>query len=167
MSAPPLPMYWQWNGEAMVPRSAAAADEQFVIGQFYRLVELEERSDASHRHEFAFVREAWKNLPEDIAPLFPSPDHLRKRALIQGGFYDEQVIDAGSNAVAIRIAAVARGYDEFALISVTDNIVIIRTAKSQSRRAMNKEQWQASKTAVLEIVSEMIGVEPSELERAA
>lgn len=161
-----IPMYFQWSGEAMVPRSARAADEAFVIGQFYRMAEVEERSEISHRHEFAFLREAWKSLPENLAPQYPSPEHLRKRALIASGWYDEQVVDAGSNVVAIRLAAIARGYDEFALISVSDNLVIIRTAKSQSRKAMNKQEWQASKTAVLEIVSEMIGVEPETLQNA-
>jgi len=167
MNRPPPPMYFQWNGEAMVPRSQMAADQYFVIGEYYRMVEHEDRSDASHKHEFAFLREAWRNLPEELAPLYPTPEHLRKRALIQAGWYDEQIINAGSNAVAVRLAAVARGYDEFALISITDEVVIIRTAKSQSRRAMNKDEWQKSKSDVLEIVSEMIGVEPAQLERAA
>lgn len=168
MSHPILPMWFQWSDdEVLVPRSKVVAAQHFVIGQYYRMGEVEERSETSHRHEFAFLREAWKNLPENLAPLYPSPEHLRKRALIDAGWYDEQIIDAGNNAVAIRIAAVARGYDEFALISVTENLVIIRTAKSQSRRKMNKQDWQKSKTAVLEIVSAMIGVEPSELSRAA
>ncbi len=160
------PMYFQWNGEAMVPRSARAADEAFVIGQYYRMAEVEERSEISHRHEFAFLREAWKNLPDNLAPLYPSPEHLRKRALIASGWYNEQVVDAGSNAVAIRMASIARGYDEFALISVSDNLVVIRTAKSQSRKAMNKQDWQASKTAILETVSEMLGVDPEQLQNA-
>lgn len=167
MSHPILPQWFQWDGEALVPRSKVVANEVFVVGEYYRMGEVEDRSEASHRHEFAFLREAWKNLPEDLAPLYPSPEHLRKRALIETGWFDEQIIDGGNNAVAIRIAAVARGYDEFALISVSDSVVIIRTAKSQSRRKMNKQDWQASKTAVLELVSEMIGVEPGELERAA
>jgi hypothetical protein len=156
-------MYYQWDGDAMVPRSPRAADEHFVIGQYYRLVEEEERSEVSHRHEFAWLNEAWKNLPEQLVPLYPSVEHLRKRALISAGLYNERIIDAGSNVVAIRIAAVARDYDEFALISVADNMVIIRSAKSQSRKAMNKAQFQDSKTKILEIVADLIGVQPEQL----
>lgn len=167
MSHPILPQWFQWDGDALVPRSKVAANESFVVGEYYRMAEVEERSEVSHRHEFAFLREAWKNLPEHLATLYPSPEHLRKRALIQTGWYDEQIVDAGNNAVAIRIASIARGYDEFALISVSENLVIIRTAKSQARGRMNKQDWQKSKTDILELVSQMIGVEPDQLERAA
>lgn len=164
MTAAP-PMYFQWDGEAMHPRSPRAADQHFTIGQFYRLVEEEERSGISHRHQFAFLREAWRNLPEVLAAQYPTPEHLRKRALIMAGWYDEEIIDAGSNTVAVRIASLARQYDDFALISVNDALVIIRRAKSQKTNAMNKEDFQASKTAVLEIVSDLIGVTPDELAR--
>ena len=40
------------------------------------------------------------------------------------------------------------------------------TAKSQSSAAMGKTQFQASKEAVLDVLAEMIGVEPAALARA-
>ena len=161
------PMWFQWTGEAMAPRSQVAADQYFVIGQFYRMVEEEERSEVSHRHEFAWLREAWRSLPERLAPLYPSPEHLRKRALIEAGWFDQEIIDAGNNTVAVRIASYARQHDDFALISVTDNLVIIRRAKSQKRNAMNKADFQASKTAILEVVAGLLDVPPEELARQA
>ncbi len=39
-------------------------------------------------------------------------------------------------------------------------------AKSQSLRAMGKQEFQASKDAVLGYISDLIGVKPSELEQA-
>lgn len=69
-------------------------DATFTIGARYVLAPREERSSASHRHEFAWLREAWMNLPEHLAEQFPTETHLRKRALIEAGYYDETIVRA-------------------------------------------------------------------------
>ncbi len=150
------PELFTWDGEAMVPRHPRRADQLFVVGETYPLIINEDRSVATHNHEFAWLREAWLNLPEALADLYPSPEHLRKRALIDAGFYDETVIDAGTNAAAIRVAAAVRAIDTFALVFVRKCFVIRRTAKSQSRRAMKKDEFQASKTAIMEVIDELV-----------
>jgi hypothetical protein len=156
---------------APVGRSKADCARRFAIGALYRLVEIEERSEASHRQQFAWLREAWANLPEPLADLYPTPEHLRKRALIEAGYYNEEIVDAGTKAAAQRVAAFVRQRDVFALVFVRGVNVIVRTAKSQSYRAMSKAEFQASKTAIMEIVAAMIGVAPHQLadnaERAA
>jgi hypothetical protein len=159
------PLPFTWDGEAMtpLPRFAKECDRRYIIGERYFMDEVEERSDVSHEHEFAWLREAWLNLPEKYAELYPTAEHLRKRALIEAGWYDEQIVDAGSNAAALRVAAAFRSREEFALVIVRGAFVVIRTAKSQSRRAMKREEFQRSKTAIMEIVAAMIGVEPSSL----
>ncbi len=161
------PIVFQWDGDAMIPRHPRIADKAYVVGEVYTLVQHEDRSTSSHNHEFAWLHDAWLNLPEALADLYPSPEHLRKRALIEGGFYDETIVDAGKNAVAIRVAAAFRSREEFALVIVRGPAVVIRTAKSQSRRHMNKQEFQASKEAIMEIVSGMLGVSPDSLTRAA
>ena len=45
-------------------------------------------------------------------------------------------------------------------------MIVQFTAKSQSSAAMGKTQFQASKEAVLDVLAEMIGVEPAALARA-
>lgn len=159
----PSPQPYRWNGEAMIPLRPKAADKLFVIGQTYALVEHEERSAASHRHFFASVNEAWKNLPEEMAAEFATPDALRKKALIKAGFRDERSIVCGSKAEALKVAAFIRPMDDCAIVSVVGSTVIQLTAKSQSERAMGKATFQASKDAVLEILSEMIGVPAGDL----
>ena len=163
------PVTFEWTGDAMVPlpRFARLCDRQFVVHETYRLMVEDERSEASHRHEFAWLAEAWRNLPEDCAELYPTAEHLRKRALIEAGFFNETVVDAGSNAAALRVASTFRARDEFALVIVRGPLVLIRDAKSQSRREMKKDEFQRSKTAILEIVACMIGVAPDELARNA
>lgn len=156
----PIPLIYEWNGEGHIPLPSFAkkADEQFVIGQRYRMVEVEDRSLASHRHEFAWLKTAWDNLPEQLAPLYPSPEHLRKRALIQAGYCSQIITEAGSHAAAERVAAACRFLDEFALVEVRGSSVIISRAESQSWKAMGRKRFQESKTAILEIIADMIGV---------
>jgi hypothetical protein len=161
----PLPC--RWTGEAFepLPRYRAECDRHYVIGQTYRLTEYVDRSDASHNHQFGWLAEAWRNLPENLADLYPSPEHLRKRGLIEAGYYDEMAVDAGGNAAALRVASAFRNIDEFSLVIVRGPIVIRRTAKSQSRRAMGAKEFQESKSALMDVVAAMIGVTPDTLNR--
>ena len=159
-----------WNGEAMIPMRPKAADKEYVIGQRYWLEQASERSWISHQQQFAWIGEAWANLPENLADLYPTPEHLRKRALVQAGFYDETIIDAGSKAAALRMAAYARGADEFAAVFVRGPLVIVRKAKSQRMHGhdrMDRAEFERSKTAIMAVIAEMIGVTPDELRGAA
>lgn len=160
-------MAFTWDGDAMVPRSPRLADQAYAVDEVYVLVPHEDRSTAGHNHQFAWLKEAWTNLPENLADNFPTPEHLRKRALIEAGWYDETIVDAGSNVAALRVAAAFRQIDDFALVIVRGVHVIRRTAKSQSRRSMNKQEFQASKQAIIEIISSMIGVKPAALANQA
>lgn len=163
-----MPLLWRWDGEAMWPRPAFAreADKQFVVGETYRLGELEERSQLSHDHQFAFVNEAWKTLPERRAVEFPTAKHLRKRALIETGQFHETRLDVGTHEAAMAVATTLRAKDEFAWIVVRGCVVVMREAKSQKRGAMKKEEFQASKDLVLAWVSNLLGVEPADLQKA-
>jgi hypothetical protein len=124
------------------------------------------RSQASHDHEFAWLAEAWRNLPEHLADIYPSPEHLRKRALIEAGWCTETVVDCSTAAAALRMAAIVPALDEFAYAVVRGPILTIRRAKSQSRRAMGAADFQKSKSDILDVVSRLIGVTPDALERA-
>jgi CRISPR/Cas system CMR-associated protein Cmr5 small subunit len=154
-------------GFVPTPRFVAAFREKFVDDATYWLSVEPERSEKTHDHQFAWLHEAWKSLPEHLTEHFPSSEHLRKRALIDAGFYTEQIIDVGTNAAALRVAAYARSEDEFAYVVARGPIVVVRKAKSQSKRAMGAAEFQRSKQAILAIVAGLIGVEPETLERAA
>src|ERR1700735_3436895 len=120
----------------MMPMRPKLCAEQFEEGGVYFLEPQAIRSEVSHRHEFAWLREAWTQLPDDFAEQFPSPEHLRKAALIQAGYFNETMIDVGNATGAERIAAYLRFQDEFAHVVTRRGVVVVRTAKSQSRRAM-------------------------------
>lgn len=162
---PPPPMPFRWDGANMVPVHPRRAAQAYAVDGVYALVEHKERSRASHDHEFAWLKEAWMNLPEDIADEFPSEVHLRKRALIATGFYDEMLVDAGTNAAALRVAQSFRFLDEFVHVVVRGGIVAVRRAKSQSYRAMDRAEFQRSKDAILDYVASLIGVSGDDLAR--
>lgn len=162
------PMLWRWDGEAMVPanqRFAREADKAFTIGETYTLEEVCHRSMRSHRHYFATIADAWESLPERYAGEFVTPEHLRKRCLIEAGYRDERTIVASSKAEAIRLAAFIKPMDDFAVVSVSGPTVVVWTAKSQNTRAMDPQTFAQSKDAVLLILARMLEVSPDELRR--
>lgn len=156
-------IYARWTGTHFDPlkRHEGALSAEMVIGQIYRLDIDNERSMASHRHEFASLNEAWLNLPEDIAARFPSKEHFRKTLLIQEGFYHQREIVCGSNAEALRWMRELRLRDDFAAYSVAGNVIIERVAKSQSVKAMGKADFQRSKQAILDAAWSLAGISPA------
>ncbi len=161
---PPLAV--DWTGEAFVPVHPRRADKFLTVGERYTIVQHLQRSVATHNHEFAWLNEAWMNLPENMADRFPTAEHLRKWALIRAGYSDSHTITCKSKAEALRVAAFIRPIDEFALIITQGSTVTRYTAKSQSRRAMGAEDFQRSKEAIMDVVAKMIGVTTEELSGA-
>ena len=161
------PVIFEWDGEHMVPlpRFHNLVNDQFVVGQTYKLAEVEDRSMRSHNHFFAAVKDGWMNLHEDYADRFPDPESLRKWALIKTGYRDERTIVASSKAEAQRIAAFTRPMDQHAVVVVREAVVIVWTAQSQAVRAMGRERFQQSKTAVLDEIAKMARVPPDQLTR--
>lgn len=159
------PIIYVWDGTSMVPlpKFERKCNEQFVVGYKYLLEEIHERSVKSHNHAFGWLTESWRQLPEEYIDLYPSPEHLRKRALIAAGYYNETIVDAGTKEGAFQFAATLRARDDFAMVSVSDTIVVIRDAKSQSRRSMKKKEFQESKTKIMDIIADLIGVTPEQL----
>jgi len=159
----PIPCIFMGDHWAIRPAFQKAAREIYGRGEVVTLAPVEERSMVSHAHEFAWLKDAWMNLPEQYAGQFPTPDHLRKRALIDAGFYDEQIIDVGTQAACLRVARAIGAREEFSVVVVKAPFVIIRTAKSQARGKMDRAEFQASKTAIMETVAAMIGVTAEDL----
>ena len=165
----PILMTWDANAQAMRPANsywAAKARAQFADGKLHEIVEQFERSGPSHRAYFASVREAWKNLPGDLAERYPTPEHLRKRALIKAGYYDCAQIVFPTAKAAQDAAAFMQPMDEYAVIVVKDCVVTRYTAKSQSYRAMGKKEFQESREKVLALLADMLGTTPQDLAHA-
>lgn len=153
------PLPYRWTGESWepLPGFRRRADAEFIVGEVVRLEVSESRSEKSHNHYFAAISEAWRSIPEDLVDQFPSPEHLRKRALIATGYRDQTSIVASTKAEARRLATFVRPIDEFSVVSVNECVVVRMVAKSQSLKAMGAKEFQASKTAVLDWISDLLG----------
>lgn len=162
---------WEWSGEAMVPlpRFHNLVNATFTGGERYTMEPHEQRSDPSHRHEFAVIAEAWQSLPEHLAdePWAQTPEHLRKYALIRCRYANTQTFDCASNAEAKRWAANLRPLDEYSIVSVKGSVVYRFTAMSQSKKAMGPQVFQESKQAILEFIGDLIGVSADQIGKAA
>jgi hypothetical protein len=157
------PCAFEWDGEVMKPLNSKRADAFYTVGERYLMVPVSHRSEVSHKHEFAWLREAWMSLPEELAERFPTAEHLRKWALIRAGYSDSHTITCASKAEALRVAAFIRPIDEFAVVITNEATVTRYTAKSQSRKAMGAADFQRSKTLIMEVIAKMLGVEPGQL----
>lgn len=155
----PIPMVFEWTGEAMTPLSPRLADRQYVVGEHYRLAVEGERSQASHNFYFAAIHDAWLNLPAETAAQFLNETHLRKHCLIKAGYCDKKPVLCASNTEALKLAAYVQTFDEYAIVTVEGSLVTIFTAQSQSKAAMgSKAVFEESKNKVLDIIAGMIGV---------
>ncbi len=163
------PVLFEWDGDAMVPipQQKALANEQYVVHERYRLVEIKTRRQGSHNHYFAALNEAHKNLSDSDLMRFPKAEHLRKWALIQTGWLNRTEHPCATKAEADRWAARMKARDEFAVVFAQGDVVVEINARSQSYRAMGKEDFQKSKWDVLNKVAELIGVSGDDLRRNA
>jgi len=177
VSIPPIVFRWteivDENGECiqvMRPHTEAfrrMAVEHYVADERYMLVEHEDRSMKSHRHYFKCVSLAWENLNEAQLAQFPTPERLRKWALIKAGYRDQRTFTCASKAEAQRLAAFLAPIDPDAIISFHEASVIELKAKSQNLRAMDRAEFQQSKDAVLGVLGELIGVDVTKLLKEA
>lgn len=129
------------------------------------------RSEASHRHQFAWINSAWLSLPEHLRdqPWAETAETLRKHALIATGYHQTTVVDCGSSAAAGRmkaalVAAEARACG-YAVGQVRGPVLTVWTPESQSLRAMGGQRFRESKAAILDWIAGQLGVSPRELER--
>lgn len=127
----------------------------------------EHRSPETHKHYFAIIKDAWANLPEAIAGEFPSPEHLRKWALVRAGYADITKMTLPTNADAVNAAGLMTKMDHFAVVEISGRVVTVGRAHSQNTRAMGKQAFAESKEAVFNIISALIGADVTAMEQAA
>jgi hypothetical protein len=155
----------RWAGGVLSPvgnYAMARACDLMAEGDSVFVTIEHPRSDATHKHQFATIKDAWETLPESLqdAPWAATPETLRKHALCVTGFCNSYVIDCGSKAAAERVAGPLRaaevGRHGYAIVSVRGPVVAVWTPQSQSARAMGGKEFQRSKEAVLNWITQQI-----------
>lgn len=163
-----LPLIYLGEGQFQAPRGfAKRADRELVIGETLQWEIIKDRSMNSHRHYFALIAEAWANLPEQLAEDFPSPEKLRKWALIKAGYCTMTRIACRDNAAAVAACALLSGIDSFSICDISGSVVTVYRATSQSVRAMGAKEFQISKEKVLMQISQIIGADVTQASEAA
>lgn len=159
-----LPLLYEGNGlfRCLHPKRV-----KLDVGAVHGWQMAEHRSKASHDHFFAIINEAWKNLPEDMGDDFPSPEHLRKWALIKAGFCSETRIACANNNEAMTLATKAKAMDKYSIVAIDGKAVTIWTADSQRRDAMGRQAFQEAKERALHIISNLLGTDITILKEAA
>jgi hypothetical protein len=165
------PVLMRWHGFAKgpggafqpLPNFAARCDELYVDNEIYAITARQPRSPKSHSHYFACVTKGWKNLPEDLAKRYPSPDHLRKQILIEAGFVDERTRVEDTPAGARAVASYMKTLEPHTIIVVSGNVIKIFTARSQKGTVMGAKEFQESKDVVLNKIADMLGISVEEL----
>lgn len=165
----PRPVFLRWDGEVFVPEPSFKhyLAREYVIGEVYPMLPVEERSRSSHNHYFAALAEGFNNLSEENAKHFANPDHLREWSLIQTGYCSETETVLADNKQARKYAADIKARNPYAVMSIRGNVVIVWEAESQAYAAMKKERFEASKKAVLELVASMARTTASQLNKEA
>lgn len=157
----PEPLNLIYNGTGFdlpSPFWVRRADKYYVIGQRYRMTEVQERNMGKHAAYFATVAEAWANLPDELAAQYPSPDSLRYRALISTGYCTQQTVTVSSKAEARRIAMFFQPDDKYSIVVAKGSTVIKYKAMSQRVRAMGAKTFSESADAVLAWICQLLGV---------
>lgn len=131
------------------------------------------RSTNSHKHQFAWIHDAWASLPESemMQSYAETPETLRKHALIATGYHQTYTLDCGANATAQRVkaalVAAEFGKHGYAIGQVRGPVVTIWTPESQSVRAMGGKRFQESKSAIMEWIAGKLGVTVEALRESA
>lgn len=156
-----VPLICEFDGEAYRPvtsRGLEIARAQHGSGERVTLIEYDPRSRTSHDHFFACIRGYWQNWPEDYSVAIANEDQLRKHALIRTGHYDESACAFESDeAAAAYITMMTRSVD-YAEFSSFAEVVVVRIAKTQRKKAMGAALFQQSKADVLDFLSSVTGV---------
>ena len=160
-----IPLVYKGRGEFIAASTywQTLAEERYEKHKMYVAEMKEERTEAQHRYYFEMLAQAWGNLPENKAPHHPTVEALRKHALIATGHYSERVFVATSSNEAWKVSAfIDHENEKWTVVSVSGNIVIVRTALSQKYNAMGKVKFQKSMDDVLDYAWGLCGLTKEE-----
>ncbi len=165
----PVQIRMMWKDGVFVPSNhqLAYCEREFGNGEIVTFERNEERSEASHDHFFAWLSEAWLQLPENLMSEYPTVESLRAKALIRTGFFHETDTVCENKREAAIIAGYIKRTKPYTIVEVRGNVIKEFSAKSQSRRSMRKAEFQDSKEKILQFVSNLIGVSPDKLRENA
>ena len=154
-----IPLIYMGDGDfrASSPYHIRRCNQLYGQGELVTVEAISERSMASHRHYFAEVEDLWETLPETLAGDFPSSTSLRKFALIKAGYCKQRRLVLPTHEDAKEAALMINELDSYALCDVAGCTLTVWVARSQSLKAMGREEFEKSKADVLDVIRKLIG----------
>lgn len=152
------------------PDHLRIARRYYVHDEEYPMEVHEQRSSAAHKAYFASIKTAWKNLPESYRDEYPTPEHLRKRALVACGYCNTKTLNCTNGEMAERVMAFVKQFDEFAVVEIKESTVLVHTPMSQSMygpQRMDRETFHRSSEDVLECLAKILRIKRSDLVKNA
>lgn len=146
-------------------RFKALCDHQFVVGEEYPLGLFANRSPKSLQYYMGRVQAGFDNLPENLKEKYPSPEHLRAWCLCRVGYATHRQYVMKNAAEARKMAREERKDHPYAVIAIKDETVDVWNARSQSRNVMEEAEFEESKSKVLDLISQIIGVSVDDLHK--
>lgn len=142
---------------------------RFNDGGVYLLDLAKDRSEKSHDQLFAIIADAWSQIPDHLNE-WRTAEHLRKWATIRVGWCDVQKIACTKKSDAMQMAGVAKKLDKYCEVAINGYVLVIQTAKTIKRKrgnngGMDAREFQRVKTEILNLLDEMLGLEPGTLAR--
>jgi hypothetical protein len=163
------PFKARWTEQQMLdvlPFWRPRLERELKPGDVVDLVEHNARSSSSHKHFFAAINEAWKNLREGRDEEFPDPEILRKWCLTYTSYCDVRHYQTGSFAESTRLARILKEQPEYCRVKIDGRMVTQFTPHSQSYEKMSGRTFQACKGAVFDVLARELGVTVEALEEA-
>lgn len=158
----------RYKAGAFVPLSPASIQDSFTDGEIYYVKVDKKRYMPRHDWFMTLIRESWETLPDDLREKFPSPDILRKRLLISAGYADIRSIVCSTDAEAKKFAIFIGGsLDDYTIMSVQGNIIVLATAKSQAVNNMDADTFIQSCDNVLNELALLLGTSKDTLKARA
>lgn len=162
------PTRWIWSSENCVlrpmKRDLDRCRKHLVDGEVYHLEPIDEVQAGIDKAYHITMREAWKNLPEELSLKFPSSDDFRKHCLCACGFATTRRVGPFASVKAARDAIGAFSASA-AQIELDGAFVVVTTPMSQAMRGdMTREERWRSYRETQDLAAALVGVTPKQLE---
>ncbi len=123
-------------------------------------------ADEMRKRFFATVRDVHRNLTDELRQRWPSPETLRKNALIAAGWCDTMQVIAGSKAAAPGIANAFKAKDQYCIVDVRGEVLTVYTARSMARRALPRPQFKEVAELAYQWLEQETGIDGRQSEAA-
>ena len=162
----PVQFVWDAANRVMRPqeRFNRLCDRQYQDGELYALGPVEDIDNVSRGKFMKAIKMTWENLPAKYK-RFPSPEHLRKAALVGAGWCNQSHDVFDSVADAKRHADGIRNANGYAVIVRSGCVVDVRIARSIAAGQITAEKWREVRPRALDWASEQINVAREAVER--